>query len=149
MALAVVIAALGYLLDALLTLQGVSRAYMLLFTNAITGIVAGGLYYQLARHAKAQREVMRARMATIAEMNHHIRNALQVIRGLSTSLPGPGHEDEQIQLINESVERVEWALREVLPKYPMGEIAPPPPIGHKLLVLLSRPATKTVRKAKT
>ena len=76
MALAVVIAALGYLLDALLTLQGVSRAYMLLFTNAITGIVAGGLYYQLARHEKTQREAIRTRMRTIAEMNHHIRTVI-------------------------------------------------------------------------
>ncbi len=71
------------------------------------GGAPGGLYYQLARHAKAQREAMRARMATIAEMNHHIRNAMQVIRGLITFLPDPSHRDDQILLINESVERVE------------------------------------------
>ncbi len=92
---------------------------------------------------------MRARMATIAEMNHHIRNAMQVIRGLITFLPDPSHRDDQILLINESVERVEWALREVLPKYPAGEIAPPPPIGHKRLVFLNRLATGTFKKVKT
>jgi hypothetical protein len=147
--LAAVISALGYLLDRVLDLQGVSRMYMLVVSNTLTGIVAGGLYYYLARHAKAQREAMRVRMATIAEMNHHIRNALQVIRGLSIFPCDPSYRDEQIQLINESVERVEWALREVLPKYPAGEIAPPPPIGHKRLVFLDRLATRTVKRAKT
>jgi signal transduction histidine kinase len=148
-ALAVVISALGYLLNRLLALEGVARVYMLLVSNTLTGIVAGGLYFQLARHAKAQREAMRARMATIAEMNHHIRNALQVIRGLSIFPCDPSYRDEQIQLINESVERVEWALREVLPKYPAGEIPSPPPIGHKRLVFLDRLATRTVKRAKT
>jgi hypothetical protein len=148
-AVAAVVSVFDYLLDSLLSLRGVSRAPMLMFSSMVTGIVAGGLFYQLARHEKAQREAMRARMITIAEMNHHIRNALQVIRGLSAFPPDPSHKDEQIQLINESVERVEWALREVLPKYPAGEIEPPPPIGHRSLVFMNRQAPKTVRRAKT
>ena len=70
--------------------------------------------------------------------------------GLCLRLPDPSYRDEQIQLINDSVERIEWALREVLPKYPMGEIEPPPPLGDpKRLVFLDRPAAKTVRRAKT
>ena len=77
---AVVVSALGYVLDLLLDLGGVSSAYMLLLTNTVTGIVAGLLFYQMARHAKSEREMIRARVSTIAEMNHHIRNALQVIK---------------------------------------------------------------------
>jgi hypothetical protein len=146
-ALAVIITALGYLLDLLLALQGVPRSVMLLLTNTLIGIVAGVLYYRLARHEKAQHEAMRTRMTTIAEVNHHIRNALQVIKGLSAFPPDPSHRDEQIQLVNESVERVEWALREVLPKYPKGPVATPPP-NHGPIPLRS-PAMKTTRKAGT
>lgn len=142
---AVVVSVLGFLVDRLLAFQ-MSRTQMLLFTNTLTGIVAGGLFYQLARHAKAQREAMRARMATIAEMNHHIRNALQVIRGLSAFPPDPSYQDEQIQMINESVERVEWALREVLPKYPAGEIAPPPTSSVKHFAAVIRSAAKIGKK---
>jgi hypothetical protein len=122
---AVVVSALGYVLDVLLDLGGVSRAYMLVLSNTLTGIVAGGLFYQMAKHAKAEREMMHARMITIAEMNHHIRNALQVIRILVAYPPEATQSSRQLKLINESVDRVEWALREVLPKYPAG--APPLP----------------------
>jgi hypothetical protein len=115
-----VVSTLGYLLDVLLVIERVPRAYMLLFTNTLTGVVAGGLFFQMVKHEKAQREMMRARMATIAAMNHHIRNALQVIKVLGTNPNDHASNGEQIQLINESVERVEWALREVLPKYPAG-----------------------------
>jgi len=148
-AFAVVVSVLGYVLDMVLVLQGVSRGLMLIFTNAVTGIVAGGLFYQLARRAKVQREAMHARVSTIAEMNHHIRNAMQVIRGLSAFPPDPSHQDEQIQLINESVERVEWALREVLPKYPAEKIPLPPPIGHKHFMVFGHSTTKAIKKAKT
>src|SRR5262245_35512375 len=141
------VSALGYGLDRLLILQGVSGEQMFLFTDAVTGIAAGGLFYQLARHERTQRQAMRARVT--AEMNHHVRNALQVIKALSAFPPDSSPRDEQVQLINESVERIEWALREVLPKYPTGQIAPPPPIGHATgLVALARRATRTLRKAK-
>jgi hypothetical protein len=122
---AVVVSALGYILDLLLDLQGVSSAYMLLLTNTVTGIVAGGLFYQMAKHAKSEREMIRARVTTIAEMNHHIRNALQVIKILVAYPPDADQRSKQIKLINESVDRVEWALREVLPKYPAGSSPEP------------------------
>jgi hypothetical protein len=47
----------------------------------------------------------------IAEMNHHVRNALQTIVACKI-LP---EQERQIKLIAESVTRIEWALREVLP----------------------------------
>ena len=52
-------------------------------------------------------------MKTIAELNHHIRNALQVIRFLGGQ-QRQGLDAMQLQLINDSVDRIEWALREVL-----------------------------------
>jgi hypothetical protein len=63
-------------------------------------------------------------MKTIAELNHHIRNALQVIKFLGGQKRS-GLDDVQLQLINDSVDRIEWALREVLPRYPIGAISTP------------------------
>jgi hypothetical protein len=46
-------------------------------------------------------------------MNHHIRNALCGI-SLSTS----SIQDQQsIRVISEGVEQIDWALREILPRY--------------------------------
>jgi len=63
-------------------------------------------------------------MKTIAELNHHIRNALQVIKFLGVQNRS-SLDAAQLQLINDSVDRIEWALREVLPRYPIGAINTP------------------------
>jgi len=44
-------------------------------------------------------------------MNHHVRNSLQVI-SFASSMPEP---EELRNKVREAVERIEWALREVLP----------------------------------
>jgi hypothetical protein len=113
---ALVVSAIGVLLDRLLLKEGLPRLGMLLISNSATGLFAGGLFYQLAREERAHRELMRARVKTIAELNHHIRNALQVIRFWGAQ-QRPALDALQLQLINDSVDRIEWALREVLPRY--------------------------------
>ena len=121
---AVIVSLIGILLDWLLVKEGLPRLDMLIFSNSLTGLFAGGLFWQLAREAKASRDLVAERMKTIAELNHHIRNALQVIKFLgvqnSSSL-----DAVQLQLVNDSVDRIEWALREVLPRYPIGNITTP------------------------
>jgi hypothetical protein len=114
--IALLVSAIGVLLDRLLLKEGVSRLDMLIASNSITGFFAAGLFYQMVHGEKAHRELMRARMKTIAELNHHIRNALQVIRFWGAQ-HRPALDSMQLQLINDSVDRIEWALREVLPKY--------------------------------
>lgn len=99
---------------------------MLIVSNGITGLFAGGLFYQMAREDRANHELVRARMKTIAELNHHIRNALQVIKFLGAQRSTL--DAMQLQLINDSVERIEWALREVLPRYAVE--APTVPIDQ-------------------
>ena len=115
-AVALVVSAIGFFFDNVIVKEGLPRIGMLIVSNTITGLFAAGLFYQIAREERASRELVRARMKTIAELNHHIRNALQVIKFWGaqqrTSL-----DALQLQLINDSVERIEWALREVLPKY--------------------------------
>jgi hypothetical protein len=123
--IAIVVAAIGFVLDHILVKVGLPRFDMLIFSNGLTGMFAGGLFYQLAREERASRELLRARMKTIAELNHHIRNALQVIRFLGGQQRS-GLDAMQLQLINDSVDRIEWALREVLPRYDLN--TPPIPV---------------------
>lgn len=107
----------GFGFDRLLARDGVTRTDILLASNALTGIVAGFLFYSLTNIERLRRNVMRERLRTIAEMNHHIRNSLQVITYASATR----RDAESVELIRSSVERIEWALREVLP----GHVEPP------------------------
>ncbi len=107
----------GFSFDRLLARDGVTRTEILLASNGLTGLVAGVLFYNLALNERIRRDLIRERLRTIAEMNHHIRNALQVI----TYAAAVGKDDASVELIRESVERIEWALREVLP----GHVSPP------------------------
>jgi hypothetical protein len=45
-------------------------------------------------------------------MNHHIRNALQVVTFYARS----PDNSEAIAMINDAIHRIEWALQEVLPR---------------------------------
>ena len=124
----VIVSLIGIILDWLLVKEGLPRLEMLIFSNGLTGLFAGGMFWQMAREAKASRELVAERMKTIAELNHHIRNALQVIKFLGGQ-KRTGLDVVQLQLINDSVNRIEWALREVLPRYPIG--ATNTPVQHE------------------
>ncbi len=101
----------GFGFDRLLASDGVTRTEILLTSNALTGLVAGFLFYTLALNERVRRNLMRERLRTIAEINHHIRNALQVI----TYAAEVNKNDASVEMIRKSVERIEWTLREVLP----------------------------------
>ena len=101
----------GYGFDRLLAKDGVTRTDILLTSNFLTGVVAGFLFFSLSNYERLRRKLVRERLSTIAEMNHHIRNALQVI----TYATAADNHKGSVNLIRSSVERIEWALREVLP----------------------------------
>ena len=126
---AIIVAALGFILDFTLLTEGFPRRDLMFISNLIIGIIAGWLSYEFARNEKSKREIMRERMRTIADLNHHIRNALQVIRYAGGSKTT--QDATQLQLINEAVARIEWALREVLPKYPQGSTTEQAPEAPK------------------
>lgn len=87
------------------------------------GISAGlvVLFYERWR----QRE-LDAKLRTIRLMNHHVRNALQVI---SATSPGVDGSDQQ-ERVRDAVNRIEWALREVLPgEIELDDMATPPKSG--------------------
>jgi hypothetical protein len=98
-------------------LLGDTRGQLLLLSDAITALLAGGmmlwvLLIQRTRHIETEQ-----RMQVIGEMNHHVRNALQVI-----SYWGVQERDrQQLRFIHEAVDRIEWALRDVLPRAVAGE----------------------------
>jgi hypothetical protein len=77
-------------------------------------VLCGSLMLKIIQDSQARHRAVLQRLETIAELNHHIRNALDQIE-LSAHTT---HDSEVIQRINEAVARIEWALREVLPKEP-------------------------------
>ncbi len=76
--------------------------------DLLIGLLAGILVFAYERH---QHKVILEKMRMIAEMNHHVRNALQPI----IYSPYLREQAEQVKIIQEGIHRIEWALREVLP----------------------------------
>jgi hypothetical protein len=81
-------------------------------SDAITAILIGALVAQLVLLYRQRQQQAQARVQRIAEMNHHVRNALQVITYWSLA----EKEKRQVELIQDAVNRIQWALREVLPR---------------------------------
>lgn len=113
----------GFGFDRVLAKDGVTRTDILLTSNFLTGVVTGFLFFSLGNYERLRRELVRDRLSIIAEMNHHIRNALQVITYATASKTEAG----SVELIRSSVERIEWALREVLP----GHVTSPEPPAER------------------
>ena len=106
------ITSLGMLMDRLMLREGVPRFDLLLISNALVGGVAAALVVVWTIRQKQHAALVSSRMRVIAEMNHHIRNALQVIQYSSWGR----QSDAEMQAIQQSVQRITWAVREVLPQ---------------------------------
>ena len=110
-ALAIVFSS-SYLLEITLHRNGVPNRVLLLASSMLVGLVAGAFVYVLSLRERQRRAYVECRLRVIADMNHHIRNALQVITFYNRS-----GEKQPLGII-EAVERIQWALREVLPQLP-------------------------------
>jgi signal transduction histidine kinase len=121
----VVVALSSYLLEVRLHREGIPSYYLILISNFLVGLVAAALVYVLSIREKQRQEYVECRLRVIADMNHHIRNALQVISFYSRK--GEKHEIG----IREAVERIQWALREVLPQLP--DSMPEPKVSDRVL----------------
>ena len=95
--------------DVLLVREHESRRAIFAMSDALTSMIIGGFFYL---YGHARRRQFARRLETIALMNHHIRNALQVI---SASAYAP-RQAREMGAIEDSVNRIQWALREILPK---------------------------------
>ena len=80
--------------------------------EGVSAFIVTCLIAKLAQISRRQHQLTAARMQVVAEMNHHIRNALTAI-----SLSADVTEDQHlIRVISEGVDRIDWALREILPR---------------------------------
>jgi hypothetical protein len=95
-----------------LMLHITSASIALEISDAITAILIGALTTRMVLFYRQRQLQAQARVQRIAEMNHHVRNALQVITYWSLA----EKEKRQVELVQNAVNRIQWALREVLPR---------------------------------
>src|SRR4030081_2539595 len=98
---------LGVALNRLLDQWGVNGVTAVI-DDLLIGVFLGVLVFAYERH---QHRAILEKMNVIAEMNHHVRNALQPIM----YSPYLKEQAEQVRIIQEGTRRIEWALRDVLP----------------------------------
>lgn len=115
------ISGVGFAFDRLLLREGMPRLGVLLLSNVLTGMVAGALFLQNKIRAQENQRLLEQRLQKIAEMNHHVRNALQVVAFYRHQISDPGAS----RLLQQSIDRIQWTLEEVLPRGWDLETAPP------------------------
>lgn len=93
-----------------LLVADLGRRWERFLAQGVSALVVALLAAKLMQVERQRREANLLRLQVISEMNHHIRGALAAI-SLSTDAI---QNDECIRSISESVDRIEWALREVL-----------------------------------
>lgn len=86
----------------------VGRPSVGIVDDALIGLGVGLL---VLLYERRQRRNLIMRLEVIRMMNHHVRNSLQVI---SFAASGPEQEEPK-KRVRDAVQRIEWALREVLP----------------------------------
>jgi hypothetical protein len=98
--------ALGALLQAVLERNHI-HGVTLYLDDIVLGLLAGLLIFV---YEQRRYRVLMDKIRVIAEMNHHVRNALQAI-----ALSRFADESRQIQMLDESTRRIQWALQKILP----------------------------------
>src|SRR5262249_55290997 len=88
-------------------IEGTPVLSLSVIDDVVVGVITG--LFVFAYEQQQHRAVLN-KIRVIAEMNHHVRNALQAI----TYAPY-AEQAKQIPLIEASVQRIQWALREILP----------------------------------
>ncbi|MBI2679313.1 MAG: hypothetical protein HYX28_11080 [Candidatus Koribacter versatilis] len=83
-----------------------------LFEAMIAGALATALVWLLFDIARTRRRRLMAYVQQVADLNHHVRNALQVIR-FQTAVSND--EANAVARINEAVTRIDEALRNMYP----------------------------------
>lgn len=86
------------------------RRWERLLAEGVSAVVVAGLTAGFMDAANQRQEAALLRMQVISEMNHHIRNALSAISLTTDSI----QNHDCVRVISDSVDRIEWTLREVL-----------------------------------
>jgi hypothetical protein len=93
-----------------LLVPDIGRHWERLLAEALSAAVVGFLTARLMHAGNQRREAALLRMQVISEMNHHIRNALAAVTLTTDSI----QNQQCVRVISGSVDRIEWALREIL-----------------------------------
>ncbi len=109
---AVLVFMVGAGLDWFVLHENESRNVAISLSDTLAAVIAGALVYRLLQYERDRRKLLRQRLEIIAEMNHHVRNALQVISFSNYS----ADSEQQLERIREGVNRIQWALKEILPR---------------------------------
>ena len=106
--------AVVYVAKAVLASAGV-HGPRTLFVGALLGAFAGITLHCYLRELEALQELRRRRYHEnlISHLNHHIRNALQLIVNRAEL---DIHSVRELRDIQNAVNRIDWALREILPR---------------------------------
>jgi len=112
----VAVALVDYAINLWMSARGL-HAEATLLDELLLGIFTGVLVLVLELAHRRDQERMNEKLRTIELMNHHVRNALQTI---VDSAYIHGHLDD----VRNSVDRIAWALQEILPRLPIsGKLA--------------------------
>ncbi len=84
----------------------------ILVSNGLVALLAATLVFTLLAYGREQRRRLEVRLATLDEVNHHVRNALQALAFASGALK----DRKESASINEAILRIQWALSEILPR---------------------------------
>jgi NAD/NADP transhydrogenase beta subunit len=95
---------------------------MIIASDVFAGVLAALLIAGVLGNILDRSDALRSQLETIAEMNHHVRNALQLISFSAYQT----HDQEAIATMRQGSERIEWALREIL-EPGAGAVGLPPP----------------------
>jgi hypothetical protein len=97
---------LGAGLQGVLQQRGFTRGSIYL-DDLVLGVLAGLMAFAYEHRRSRERS---RKLAVISAMNHHVRNALQTISYVPYT-----EQAKQMLLIQQSVNRIQWALNEILP----------------------------------
>lgn len=106
--IAVLVAVLGRGGDLLCIRLGWGDPFAHWLDDGLTGAVSGALALVVLRNHSAKRVELGRRMHIIREMNHNVRNALEVIHSANYA---PLERDRRIEMIDHAARRIEEALR--------------------------------------
>src|ERR1700675_2257546 len=117
---ALIIGFASYYINRLILWDGINPSTESLLDDLAIGALGGGIVF-FAGALKGERDSrIRERLTLIAELNHHVRNALTTIV-LYSEYPDL---KKRLQTTTEAVDRIEWVLRELVPTAAIREGKP-------------------------
>ncbi len=83
---------------------------MAFVSDAIAAVMTAFFLFVAMRNLRERRQAILRRVAAIREMNHEVRNALELIQLSAYST----HHEQAIAIITKAVDSIQWTLREIV-----------------------------------